>query len=194
PSRLTTTSLASWLRSSAIRVSSRSWGLSSTRRIGLSMLLSVVACCAVVQVGQGKVEGCALVEPSLGPDATAVAFDDPPHAGQTDAGAFEFLHAVQTLEHPKQLRGVLHVEADAVVANVDHRFPFVTLGTDLDAGRRAVAAVLDGVADQVAQHHVDEGGIGDHPGHRLELPFDVALLVVRTHLLKDRGDHGTEIH
>ncbi len=63
--------------------------------------------------------------------------DDAPHIREANAGAFELVGAVQALKHPEQFAGVLHVEADAVVAHEDDRFAFV-------ARRVAVDANLDG--------------------------------------------------
>src|SRR3982751_3266751 len=118
------TSFASWLRSSAMRVSSRSRLSSSTSRIGLSMFSSVVwrrahrVFIARFPVRQDEAEGRALAHRALCPDRPAVALDDPLHVGQADARAFEFLGLVQPLEHAEQLVDVLHLEAHAVILDL----------------------------------------------------------------------------
>src|ERR1700722_1115155 len=135
PSRATMTSFASWLLSSASSVSSRSRGLSSTSRMGFSMVMSNVCLDSVhagvggrrrsVGGGQGpaararvgakhfrqrKVEGRALAFTALGPGAAVVPLDDPAHIGQADARTVEFFRAMQALEHAKKLVHILHVE------------------------------------------------------------------------------------
>jgi hypothetical protein len=47
--------------------------------------------------GNLTVEGGAAVDGAFGPDATTVAFDDPPNGGQADAGAGKLLSCVQPL-------------------------------------------------------------------------------------------------
>jgi hypothetical protein len=48
-----------------------------------------------------------LIQLSFGPDAAAVTSDDTLDGGQADAGAFELVLAVQAVENPKQIAGVL---------------------------------------------------------------------------------------
>src|SRR5690606_22835761 len=66
---------------------------------------------------QDEMEGSTVAGFGLGPDPAAVARQDAAHAGQADAGARVLAGLVQALEHPEQLAGVGHVEADAVVAD-----------------------------------------------------------------------------
>ena len=47
--------------------------------------------------------------------------NDAAHVGEPDTGALEFVATVEPLEDAEQLVHVLHVEADAVVANEHHR-------------------------------------------------------------------------
>ncbi len=51
---------------------------------------------------QGEVEGGAAADGAFGPDSPAVAFDDPPDAGQADAGAGELGNRVEPLERLEQ--------------------------------------------------------------------------------------------
>src|SRR3989338_6006630 len=69
--------------------------------------------------GQREVEHRALARGGFGADAAAVALDDTPHRGQANAGAFELAGHVQALERFEELVGVLHVEAAAVVADIE---------------------------------------------------------------------------
>ena len=50
-----------------------------------------------------------------------VLVEDALYGRQPNPGALEVLGAMQPLEHAEQLVGVLHAEADAVVADEDHR-------------------------------------------------------------------------
>src|SRR5579859_5485689 len=71
---------------------------------------------------QGKVEGCAGVGLALGPHASAVPLDDAPHIGQAHAVALKLAGVMQALKDRKQPVRVLRVEANAVVAHVNHNF------------------------------------------------------------------------
>ena len=71
------------------------------------------------QTGDRKIECCALIHRRFGPDMPAMLADDAVHRGQPDAGALELLGPMEALEHAKQLVGVFHVEANAVVADED---------------------------------------------------------------------------
>jgi len=51
--------------------------------------------------GQRQIEGCALVDPALGPNATTVAIDDTLHVGEPDASAFELPALCRRWKTPK---------------------------------------------------------------------------------------------
>src|SRR6185436_15302096 len=95
---------------------------------------------------QGEVERRASALGALGPDAAAVAVDDPLHGGQADAGALELGGGVQALEGGEQLLGVDHVEAGPVVADEEHPLALVALALlpHLAAGGRLLAGELPG--------------------------------------------------
>ena len=57
----------------------------------------------------------ALARLRLGPDAAAVAVDDPLHDRQAHPRALVILGPVQPLEHAEELMGIPHVEPHAVV-------------------------------------------------------------------------------
>src|ERR1022692_2785019 len=98
------------LVSNAWRASFTSSRLSSTSRI--SMILSFMESFSFFQ---GKVERCTAVGLSLSPDTTAMSMDNSLHDGQADTGSFIVFRPMQSLEDAKQLVGILHVEANAVV-------------------------------------------------------------------------------
>src|SRR5262245_703117 len=105
-------SFASWHFARAASVSSMSFGLSSTstmgRRSGIDTVLHSLA-------GYCECERGAGARRAFGANPAAMTLDDALGQRETDAGAFEVLHAMQALEHSEQLADVLHVEADAVV-------------------------------------------------------------------------------
>src|ERR1700674_866074 len=113
PSRATWTLFARLAVLKACSVSLTSLGLSSTSRMSV--------CSSIMRRPlHGEVERCPSIDRRLGPNAPAVALDDALHDRQADAGAFEILRAMQPLKHAEKLVGILHVEADAVVANEEH--------------------------------------------------------------------------
>src|ERR1700687_310651 len=69
-----------------------------------------------------EVKCCAVIDRGLDPDTAAVALDDALYDCQADAGAREILRAMQSLKHVEQLVGILHVEADPVVADDEDLF------------------------------------------------------------------------
>ena len=58
-----------------------------------------------------------MIDLALGPHAAAVAVNDALHRGEANAGAGKICRRVQPLEGAKELAGVSHVEARAVVAD-----------------------------------------------------------------------------
>src|ERR1700693_5814144 len=114
-------------------VKSRSSGSSSTNRIstGSLSIISSFQESRWFQAGlfqlllacrlQSEIECGAFIQFRFGPDPAAVLVNDPLHCGQPDAGAFEVLPAVQTLEDPEQFVDVLHAEPDPVVSHEQHR-------------------------------------------------------------------------
>src|SRR5687768_10497285 len=96
----------------ALRVISTSWGLSSARRI----LLSGGMCFCF---RQREIESGAFVQRGFCPSAAAVASDDAANVGQADAGALECRAFMEALEDAKKFVAVSHVEADAVVFDIE---------------------------------------------------------------------------
>src|SRR5436853_416569 len=82
---------------------------------------------------------------TFGPGAAAVAGNDAPDVGQSDAGALELARAVEPLKHSEELVGILHVEAGAVIANKDHDLILHgPVASDFNGGALAGAGVLHG--------------------------------------------------
>src|SRR5580700_1355168 len=95
-------------------VKSTSLGSSSTIKIRPSE--SIVLVSAVDSVpGNREKECCAFINFALGPNFASVTVDNPLDSGESDACAFEGLGLMQSLKNAKQLVGILHIKAGAVV-------------------------------------------------------------------------------
>src|SRR5688572_27142981 len=104
-----------------------SFALSSTRRIRFTS-----AIIALLQLWQREIEGGAAIHSAFGPRPSSVTLDDPANVRQADACPLELIGGVQALKHPKQLVHVLHVEADAVVADPERDLARLLLAADAD--------------------------------------------------------------
>src|SRR2546421_5170451 len=150
PSGATWTRLARLCCLRLCSASSTSFGLSSTSRISTVWSgMGRLSC-------QGKEKRGAAVGLRLGPDTPAVAVDDALRDRQADAGAVIVLGAVQPLEHPKELVGVAHVEADAVVAHKIHGLPALRAPAHGDTRHVAVGGKLEGVGQQVDEDLLEQ--------------------------------------
>src|SRR5437588_9356599 len=128
-----TTSFASRFARSAASVSSMSLALSSASRMFLSSGMTRPA--SRVGLWKREIEGRPAIESAFRPGAAAVALHDAANIGEPDPGPLEFVGAVEPLKYAEQLARILHVEADAVVADGRDDFPCVGRGRpDLDLG------------------------------------------------------------
>src|ERR1044071_851813 len=98
----------------------------------------------------GELERRATAELGLDPRPATVAFGDLADYRQADAGALDFVAALEGLEQPPDLVGELGRDADAVVGDRDLPAPGVALRGQRDR-HRAFSVVLDRVAHQVEQ-------------------------------------------
>src|ERR1044072_5100202 len=105
------TSLTMLLFFRARRVRASSLGLSSTSRITLLF----ISCLPGIR--QSEIEGGSFIHLALCPDTSAMTAHAPLHRGQANAGSFEFVGRMQTLERAKQFFGISHVESRAVVTD-----------------------------------------------------------------------------
>ena len=110
-------------------------------------------------MGQCKIEGGALVQSAFGPDASTVTVEDALNDRQPDAGAGEFLFAMEALEHAKELVGVLHVESCAIVAYGVNDLLRTLLAADTDDRTVALAGELGGVGNKVSPNLTHQRGI-----------------------------------
>src|SRR5207245_7398253 len=142
--------------------------------------VSARPCRSLLEPRQGEIERGALARLSLRPGPAAVAVDDAPDVRQADPRALELLRAMETLEHAEELGGVLHVEADAVVADEDHDLVAgAVLHADLDPRVIALARVLDRIGHEVGQGQPQHRGIPRHAGQGRDAPVDRAAVRLR---------------
>jgi hypothetical protein len=102
---------------------------------------------------QGKTEGRSGVNFALPPDAPAVTMNDPPDRCQPDAGTFELLGRVESLECAEQLAHMGHIESGTVVLNEVDRTPVCRGHTKLDPGETLLASELPSVTKQVLESY-----------------------------------------
>src|SRR4051812_4808858 len=99
-----------------------------------------------------------------------MAGDDAANVGQPDAGALKLLRAVETLENAEKFLRILHFETHAIIANEDHKLPFLVKASDLDFRRIFRAGVLHRVREQIDEHLSQHGMITQHGWQALYLP------------------------
>src|SRR6185295_4548468 len=133
--------------------------------------------------GHREPERRAAIGRGFGPDFPAVALEDALHDRQPDAAALEFRLAMQALERAEQLRRVLHVEADAVVAHEVGLLLHVP--TDIHPRAVALARILERVADEIGPDLADDRGLAFAGRHRIHLdPGPRAACQVAHHLAR----------
>src|SRR5206468_5282180 len=124
--------------------------------------------------GEGEIKSRTLIFRALGPNGATVPADDAMHGGQTNAGAFKFLGAVETLEDTEELIGVFHVEANPVVANEDGGLAIGLEGPDFDHRLGPRAGVFDGVGKEVGKDLLEKTGVALDGRQGLQTPLDAA--------------------
>ena len=78
-----------------------------------------------------------------------MAMDDPLYNGQSNAGAFKLIGAMQPLKNSEQFVGVLHVKSGPVIADEINIFAVVGLTSGFDDRHCALARILERVRKQV---------------------------------------------
>src|SRR5712691_5303593 len=173
--RCSATSSASSGRSSTIRTrSGSSMWLRQLRRAAASRCRRQPPTCA----SQGEIKSRALVGFSLRPDAAYESPNDPVDDRQADAGTFVLLGPVYPLKDPEKLVRVAHVEPHAVVLDEKERSGRVGIGSAADSDSRKVTTprILQGVADEVDEHLLEQGRLGKAIGKLFNREFHRATL------------------
>src|SRR6476646_9990293 len=92
-----------------------------------------------------------------------MAFDNLPADGQADPGAGIFRLGMEALENDEDALRVLRRNADAVVPDGTMPVGILARGREGDLWRR-LAAILDGVADQVLEELAELHPVARHGG------------------------------
>jgi hypothetical protein len=80
-----------------------------------------------------------------------MAMNDSLDGGQANTRAFVILSGMQTLEGPKQLVYISHVEARAIVAHEKGRAIVDLLRAEFDAGGVALAGEFPGIVEEILE-------------------------------------------
>src|SRR5215467_7803174 len=151
-----------WNASLVIRMSPGSSSTSNTSTIS-HRVSSVIGVLVGWQHGQGKAEPGAGGGLGIQPDLATVVLDDLLDHGQADARAGVGRPVVQPLEDNKDPVGVLGLDPDAVVAELQQPVPAVRAGRHRNPGRR-LPAELQRVANQVLEHRGEQRGLPSTTG------------------------------
>ena len=81
---------------------------------------------------------------------------------------------MQALKQAEELVGIFHVEAHAVVANEKHA---IRLPANFDHTSRLVAAVFEGVGQQVGEYLAHQIGVAVCGSQRVDSPLYLPILV-----------------
>ena len=109
--------------------------------------------------------------------------------GQAHAGALKFLDAVKALEDAEQFVGVLHVETDAVVANVINGFRSLFLESNFYARLFLMPREFEGVRQQIQKDLAQQYGVSRSGGQsRLDDDFRFFLRVI----VRQFFNHGVD--
>jgi len=128
------------------------------------------------------------------PDAGAVTLKDAMHTGQADAGAFELLLVVETVEDAEKLVVVLHVKAGPVVPDKDNILSSLPDVTDLDLRGGSMGAVFDGVRYQVCEYAAQHARIASHRGEGAPAPVDDGGFHLGLEVSQNLVDERVESH
>src|SRR3989338_1178669 len=105
--------------------------------------------CSILTYWQGEVNRRTLANPAFRPHPPAVLGHDALDDGQPDAGALEFIHAMQALEYAEQFIRILHVEPDTVILYMINDLLFARFPSHLDMRIRTVLREFDRIGQQV---------------------------------------------
>src|SRR5580704_17026826 len=124
---------------------------SSEKHVSAKRMPFLLPSIALVPVRNGEPERGALADRRLYPDESAEVFDYFSAERQADAAA-GVLVAIEAVEDHEDFFGKLRVDANSIVLDRKHPFPSrVPRGGDVDVGW-LVAAVFDGVADEILEY------------------------------------------
>src|SRR5438552_2912583 len=103
--------------------------------------------------------------------------DNALHQREPNPGAFELVAAVQPLEYAEEFRAVLHVEPDAVVANVVRILVSAFLESDLDGRTLPGASEFESIRNQVVENLSNHCAVAKSRRKSVNLDQKVPFLV-----------------
>src|ERR1700704_4511307 len=104
------------------------------------------------------------------------------HNRQTDSRSTKFFRSVQALEDPKERVRIAHVESGPIVIHLVDGLATFDSAADPDSRLRALRAVLQGVADEVAPDLTHDGRISRDGRQLGDLENRTRTRVQRLHL------------
>src|SRR5471030_748468 len=125
---------------------------------------------------QGEIKSRAFANLRFRPDAASVLMNHTLNGCQANAYPLKILAPVEPLENAEQLVDVPHIEADPVVAHVNHGGFIGGDLADLNNGGLIVAGELDGIGQQVDNDMFDEGRIAVQRRQFADAGIDIASL------------------
>src|SRR5690606_11100791 len=115
------------------------------------------------------------------------------HNREPDTGAWEFPGGMHALEDPKQLIGIGHVEASAVITDMEYFSGTVLHNPHLDPRRCQLRGELPGIVEEIFQDDAQQLrvaiGLDSLPDGYPHLSFGIHM----TELLYYRLCHGAQI-
>src|SRR5450432_982181 len=125
---------------------------------------------------QGEIKSRAFANLRFRPDAASVLMNHTLNGCQANAYPLKILAPVEPLENAEQLVDVPHIEADPVVAHVNHgRFIAGDLA-DLNDGGLTVDGELDRIGQQIHHNMLEEGRVAVQHRQFADAQIDVAFL------------------
>src|SRR5947208_9434557 len=113
------------------------------------------------------------------PDPSTVLLNNSFHRGQANARALEIFGAVKALEDAEQLIGILHAEADAIVANENGRIPVFFHLADFDDGAETGTGEFKRVSHQILKNLLDQDRVAFNKRKVRDNPFHLPAFTLR---------------
>src|SRR4051812_45243821 len=107
-----------------------------------------------------EIKSRATIAFAVGPDPSAMPFDDALHNRKPHPSTFELIGRVQPLEYPEEILRVRRIKANAVVAHKENLFIAPLLGPHLDACALALPRKFKRVREQVDENLPQKRGVG----------------------------------
>src|SRR5437867_1565207 len=120
--------------------------------------------------------------------------NNPLHNREANSGSFEFLSAVEPLEHAKQLPRKLHIEANPVVSDEVHGLVSIRAALHLDGWLRAGAGELERIGEEVGEDLLQECWICGAIRQVADLNIDLSPRLLLLQVPQDLPDEICCLH